>query len=155
MVEMTKSGKQGSVAVRVLCAFGWALALLALLGGRVSFLEGVALRLSVPAVLISVGALGLGWAKNAPLSFPALTLVVASLPAALDNWKAMRTVWVESAELCNPPGMRGLSIVALLGDAALAADHRNAVGGQICRKLGKRFADHVCDGELGRIKCEP
>ncbi len=152
---MTESRKRGSAVVRVLCAFGLALALLALFGGLVSFLQGVALALSVPAVLTGIAALAIAWSKDAPLVLPALTVAVAVFPAAKDNWTSMRTVWVESAEICNPPGMSGGSLLALVGSAAIAADYRNAVGNQICSTLNKRFVDHVCDGELGRIKCEP
>jgi len=154
-VKRVVEQRQGSALVRAVCAFGIACALLALLASSVSWLQGVALVLSVPAVFLGIGALALAWRKNAPLFLPSFTLLLSAAPAVLDNLRDMRTVWVESAEICNPPRVRERSLTSVLLNAATAADYPKVVGSHICKKLGKRFADHQCAGELGRIKCEP
>jgi hypothetical protein len=147
-------GKKDSTLVTVLCGLGLAIAFLAIGSAFIPFLDKLAVLISVPAMLIAASAMGLALLRNTRLVLPALALTVAGAPAARENWVEMHKVWVESTELCNSPTMGNFSILSLVGDLALGAEHKKIVGSQVCRQLGKRFTDDDCDGPVGRIKCE-
>jgi len=149
-----RKGKRDSVVATVLCGLGLALAFLAIAGAYVPYLDRVAVVLSAPAILLGIVATAVALGRNSRLVLPAITMLVAAVPAARYNWVEMSKVWVESAEICNAPGITSISVVGLLGSVAEGIDHRNVVGARVCKQLGKRFTDHDCDGSLGRIKCE-
>lgn len=141
--------------VTLVCALGLAGSFLAIVCSYVPFIQKPAVLFSVPGVLAGALGMALAFLGNTRLTLPALTLLVAAVPAARDNWHKMQTVWVESKEVCAPPGYMGGGLVGLLATAAMELDHDDIVGGQICGKLGKSYADYECDGPIGRIKCEP
>jgi hypothetical protein len=147
--------KRDSVFVTVLCGLALAGAFIALGCSFVPFVEKIAVFVSVPAVLLAISAIGLALLQNTRLFLAALALCLAAVPAAKQNFREWRIVWVESREICSGPGVRIGGLIKLIGSAAMAMDHENAVGNQVCNKLGKRFTDHDCDGPIGRIKCEP
>jgi len=151
---MDAGEKREGAAVVVFSVLSLAASLLALGASFIPYLSGVAVFIGAPSVLGALAAMGLGLLQKGRLVVPALALLLAAVPAARYNWKQSRIVWVESAELCQAPGMGGISLVALLGSLAMSMDHKNAVGNNICQQLDRDFADSDCDGAVGRIKCE-
>jgi hypothetical protein len=146
--------KRDSTAATVFGSLALAVSFLALGASFVPYLSGVAVLLAVPGMLGAQAAMGVALLRRSRLLIPALALVVAAAPAARFNWAKKRIVWVESAEICSPPQLRGISLFALLGSIALSADYKNAVGNNICAQLGRQYDDSDCDGAVGRIRCE-
>lgn len=156
MTKFALAPKRDSVIVTVLCGLGIAVSFIALASHVIPFIgDRVALLVSLLGLLIAMLCLAIALVANTRLVLPVVAVLVAAAPAAAHNVHEMRTVWVESYQLCRPPGLRSMSLVGLLANTAMAADHRNAVGGQVCAKLGKRYTDYDCDQRVGRIKCEP
>jgi hypothetical protein len=146
--------KTDSVAVTVISVLSLAVSVLALVASFIPYLSGVAVFIGAPGVFGALVAAGVALLRKNRLVVPAVALIAAAVPAARYNWRQMRIVWVESAELCHPPELLGFSLFAFLGTLAVSMDHKNAVGNNICHQLGRDYADSDCDREIGRIKCE-
>lgn len=160
---MNAGSERDSSVVTSLCALSVAAAVLPIVASLIPFLARAAVSFSVPAALGAGVAIGIAQRRRSRLLLPALALLVSAIPAARYNWREMRVIWVESAELCHPRDLGAFSLFALLGELDVPKEregyndyraHKEAIGNKICEQLGREFSDANCAEEIGRIECQ-